>query len=189
MSQLTKKAIVEATLNLAQTKAISKITVRDIVEACGITRNTFYYHFHDIYEVLEDVIDAKFDELEGTWGTDPDNAFFELRAFFVSHRRILSNLYKTVGHEALESYLFRRLHAILMEVLRAENVRYGVPAQEMELIADFYAQGLTGRFLRKLKDDGDDIFSDTETLGKIFEGIFDYCLRNCKERLENCKKM
>ena len=53
MSQSTKQAIVETTLALAKKRPIGKITVRDIVEACGITRNTFYYHFHDIYEVLE----------------------------------------------------------------------------------------------------------------------------------------
>ena len=61
MSQLTKKAIVEATLRLAEKHPLNKITVRDIVEECGITRNTFYYHFHDIYEVLEDAVDDGFE--------------------------------------------------------------------------------------------------------------------------------
>ena len=53
LSQLTQKAIVETTIRLVEQKTVKKITVRDIVEACGITRNTFYYYFHDIYEVLE----------------------------------------------------------------------------------------------------------------------------------------
>ena len=53
MSQLTRRAIIECTLNLAEKKPLRKITVKDIVSACGITRNTFYYHFHDIYEVLD----------------------------------------------------------------------------------------------------------------------------------------
>lgn len=180
MSQLTKKAIVEATLTLAQSKSISKITVRDIVELCGITRNTFYYHFHDIYEVLEDMIDAKFDALGGTWGTDPQNAIYELRSFLNEHRKILFNLYRAIGHEALENYLLHRLHAIIMEILYAENVHYGVPLTKLELIADFYAQAFTGQFLKRMKTEGEDFFTDAAELDEIFRGIFAYCLGNCK---------
>ncbi len=183
LSQLTKKAIVEATLKLAQTRTLSKITVRDIVEECGITRNTFYYHFHDIYEVLEDVIDAKFDSLEGTWRDNSKNAMRELHEFFNEYRKIFTNLYKSLGHEALENYLNRRLRAILMEMLHAENVRYGVSVTDLELIADFYAQGLTGQLMHRLKTELD--FSiDSELFEAIFDGMFSHCLENCKKHRE-----
>jgi len=181
MSQLTKKAIVEATLNLAQSRSLNKITVRDIVEACGITRNTFYYHFHDIYEVLEDVIDAKFEALEGSWGSDPKAAAYELRDFCVAHKKILSNLYKTIGHDAMEGYLYRRLHAILMELLRGENVHYGVRAEDLELIANFYARGLTGELLCRLKTEDSDLISDTERWERLFDGTLRFCLENAKK--------
>ena len=78
MSQLTKKAIVETTLAMAKQRPIGKITVRDIVEACGITRNTFYYHFHDIYEVLECAIEVELKALRDTGETDPEKALFSL---------------------------------------------------------------------------------------------------------------
>ena len=55
MPSFTKKAIVESFLRLAGKKPLDKITVRDIVDDCGINRNTFYYHFQDIYAVLEAV--------------------------------------------------------------------------------------------------------------------------------------
>ena len=63
MSQLTQKAIVETTMRLVEQKTVKKITIRDIVEACGITRNTFYYYFHDIYEVLEHALAAGFERI------------------------------------------------------------------------------------------------------------------------------
>ena len=52
MSQLTRKAIMKCTLELAEKKSLKKITVKDIADECGITRSTFYYHFSDIYDVL-----------------------------------------------------------------------------------------------------------------------------------------
>ena len=32
---------------------LDKITVKDIVSDCGISRNTFYYHYRDIYDLLD----------------------------------------------------------------------------------------------------------------------------------------
>ena len=62
MSQLTRKAIMKCTLELAEKKSLKKITVKDIADECGITRSTFYYHFSDIYDVLAGVVQAKIDE-------------------------------------------------------------------------------------------------------------------------------
>ena len=59
MSQLTKRAIIDCTLDLAEKKSFRKITVRDIVTACGITRNTFYYYFHDIYDVIDQALEEQ----------------------------------------------------------------------------------------------------------------------------------
>ena len=53
MANFTKQAIETAFLQLLNEKPLNKISVRDIVEKCGINRNSFYYHFQDIYEVLE----------------------------------------------------------------------------------------------------------------------------------------
>ncbi len=178
LSQLTKKAIVEATLRLAQSRPISKITVRDIVEECGITRNTFYYHFHDIYEVLEDVIDSKFDALEGSWGTDYDSSTKELLDFCAEHKKILFNLYRAIGHEALAGYLRRRIHAILMERLHAENAPYGASEADLALICSFYEEALTGLLLRWLKEEDFSVFDGTGRLGVLFDGTIRVCIEN-----------
>ncbi len=34
-------------------KPMDKITVKDLVEICGVNRQTFYYHFDDVYDLLE----------------------------------------------------------------------------------------------------------------------------------------
>ena len=52
----TKEAIVNAFWELLEEKPYNKITVKDIVDRCQINRNTFYYHFHDIPELLESII-------------------------------------------------------------------------------------------------------------------------------------
>ena len=59
MSQFTKKAIVETFLELLKEHSLDKITVKDIVEKCGINRNTFYYYYQDIYDLIDDVFDIE----------------------------------------------------------------------------------------------------------------------------------
>ena len=56
MAKFTQQAIMYSMLKLLQEKSIDKITVKDICEMCEINRNTFYYYYRDIYEVLEDFI-------------------------------------------------------------------------------------------------------------------------------------
>ena len=49
----TKQAIAESLKHLLLRKPITKITINDITEDCGISRMTFYYHFNDIYDLVE----------------------------------------------------------------------------------------------------------------------------------------
>ena len=53
MSQTTKRALAASLEKLLAKKPLDKITVIDIVEDCEVNRQTFYYHFRDIYDLLE----------------------------------------------------------------------------------------------------------------------------------------
>lgn len=48
----TKSKMAAALKELINKKPFPKITVGDIVEACNINRNTFYYHFENMYDLL-----------------------------------------------------------------------------------------------------------------------------------------
>ncbi|MBR6784802.1 MAG: TetR family transcriptional regulator, partial [Clostridia bacterium] len=50
----TKKLISSTFVELLSTKPFDRITIKDIVDACGINRNTFYYYYSDIYDLLEE---------------------------------------------------------------------------------------------------------------------------------------
>ena len=53
MKDLTKKALAESLKKILATKSLDSITVIEIAEDCGVNRQTFYYHFQDIYALLE----------------------------------------------------------------------------------------------------------------------------------------
>lgn len=55
MAAFTKLVIMRVFENLLSVKPLEKITVKDITDQCGISRNTFYYHYQDIYQVFNGI--------------------------------------------------------------------------------------------------------------------------------------
>ena len=55
MAKFTKRAIMLSLLKLLKQKSVDKVTVKDICDECEINRNTFYYYFKDIYDVLNNI--------------------------------------------------------------------------------------------------------------------------------------
>ena len=53
MQNITKTALEASLKKLLLKKPLDKITIRDLTEDCGISRMTFYYHFKDIYDLVE----------------------------------------------------------------------------------------------------------------------------------------
>ncbi len=187
MSQLTRRAIVEATVALAQVRPLNKITVRDIVEACGITRNTFYYHFHDIYEALECAIESAFSELRGTWGSNSEMALFALVDFCVEHKKLFVNLYRAIGGERLSDYVGKQIHGLLSEQLRTESDGFVVEEDDLRVICAFYEEALTGLLLRWIRNDskdptGERLRADAARVRVIFDGNLRLCLENCRKK-------
>jgi len=56
MPNFTKMAIKSTFIKLLNEKPLSQITVKDIVEECGVNRNSFYYHFQDIPALVEEIV-------------------------------------------------------------------------------------------------------------------------------------
>lgn len=56
MPNFTYNAIKASFIKLLSERPLSQIKVKDIVADCGVNRNTFYYYFHDIPSLIEDMV-------------------------------------------------------------------------------------------------------------------------------------
>ncbi len=147
LSQLTQKAIVETTMRLVEQKTVKKITVRDIVEACGITRNTFYYYFHDIYEVLEHALAAGFEKI-GEESETFEDFLASSFSFCIEYQKVLYNLYHSVGYEPLADYLKKQVRPHLLRYL--QSIR-GAEEDE-KLVCVLCEEALVGTLMRWVCD-------------------------------------
>ena len=168
MSQSTQKAIVETTMRLVEQKTVKKITIRDIVEACGITRNTFYYYFHDIYEVLEVALAAGFERI-GKESEDLEAFLGSSFAFCVQYQKVLYNLYHSVGYEPLADYLKKQVRPHLLGYLQSSCN----DEEDQKLICVLCEEALVGTLMRwvcntRRTTDPEQIESATERIKTYF---------------------
>ena len=128
-----KPMIAEAFIRLSKQKNIDKITVKDLVEACGISRQTFYYHFQDILEVIEWSLDQAFSHLlEQSLAADDPEAV--LRGFLETS-------------EEVERLLVRSVRTYLKEVIERRGPVPGLSYEDMDTALSFCTYGVVGLLL------------------------------------------
>ena len=97
----TKDAIIEAFWQLLEEKAYNKITVKDIVNRCQINRNTFYYHFHDIPELLEETVKSVTDQIIRTYAPygSPNDCLEPIVEQLLIHKQAVFHIYRSIQRE------------------------------------------------------------------------------------------
>ncbi|MFR4251597.1 MAG: TetR/AcrR family transcriptional regulator C-terminal domain-containing protein [Christensenellales bacterium] len=155
MSQVTKRALEQSLKNLLLKKPLTKITVRDIAEDCGINRMTFYYHFKDIYDLVEWACleDAKraLDEKKTyeTW----QQGFLQIFEAVLENKPFILNVYRCVHREQVEKYLQPLVDRLLIGVIEEESKGMTIRDEDKWFIAQIYAYVFIGIMLDWIKDD------------------------------------
>ena len=155
MSQITKKALAQSLKNLLLKKPLNKITINDITDDCGINRMTFYYHFKDIYDLVEwaclqegaKVI--KENKTHDTWQEGMLQIFYTVR----ENKPLIMNVYRCVDREQVERYLKPLIDNLLLKVVEEESVDMTVRQEDKEFIASVYSYAFVGLMLDWIKND------------------------------------
>ena len=155
MSQVTKRALEASLKHLLLQKPLNKITINDIAEDCGINRMTFYYHFKDIYDLVEwSCQEDASRALAGkktyeTW----QQGFLQILQAVLDNKPFILNVYRSVSREQVENYLYRVTYDLLESVVEEEAQGMSVRQEDKELIATLYKYLFVGLMLDWIKGD------------------------------------
>lgn len=151
MEGSVKDKIGEALMEFSARKSLDKITIRDLVDTCGISRQTFYYHYQDIFEVVEWVIHKKAEKLlERILQTDrPEEALdifvdfsFDEKDFILY---LLASKHRVFVERLLTDSMRQFLKDVISEKAGDQSFRYG----DLDIMLSFYTYGLSGLLLEK----------------------------------------
>ncbi len=154
MSSFTRQAIMDSFLRLLEKKPFGKITVRDIVEECGVNRTTFYYYYQDIYAIVEDLIASALAAHAAVFDGDVRPADLrDARDFATIHRRALLGLYESLGHEAVRRYIFREMDGPLAAFVEKSAEGLAVSAAQKHTVFLLVRESLFGALCLFLRGD------------------------------------
>ena len=101
MPNFTKQAIKAAFLKLLNEMPLNKISVRSIVEECGINRNSFYYHYQDIPALIEEIAKDEIDSIIAKYPTinTIDECLNLAFRFAVENKRAVLHIYNSISRD------------------------------------------------------------------------------------------
>lgn len=150
----TKNAIIAAFWQLLEEKPYNKITVKDIVDSCQINRNTFYYHFHDIPELLEQTIKKDADDIIQTCNNfnSPIDCLTLLVQHCMSHQKAILHIYRSVHREAFLNEFNQICLYFVTQYVDTVTAELTIPPDDKKLLIRLYKCALVGIFLDWLNE-------------------------------------
>lgn len=146
MAQTTKRAIAASLKRLLEKKPLNKITVTDIAKDCKISRHTFYYHFRDVYDLMEWAYRTEGERLlEGK--RDYENwrqGMAEIFRYIQDNQAIVQNALRAGSRDYLLPYLHQRTYALLFAVVEEKAEGREISRSHKEFIANFYKHAFVG---------------------------------------------
>lgn len=185
----TAKKMNEALLSLLEKKAFEYITIKDVCKEANVNRSTFYLHYDNLNDLLEEVIsNANADFYEAfSFAQSKDVASSDLDELnFINDTYLLPYLEFVKEHKKIyreiknEPSLFRAdahekeiYHDIVVRILS----RFGIDDKRKEYVFGFFTSGIQSIVARWLSNDCDldvqEVANLIKTLVVKNEGIFD----------------
>ena len=140
MSGFTKEIIARTFTELLDEKPMSKVTVKDIVERCGVNRNTFYYHFRDIPDVVEFILKKKWDEILEAPQEKASilECMEEMAALVRSNRKLMLNVYRSVKRDTFLFYMNEVATYIITEYFDKNMNEFNLDKREIQMLIKYY---------------------------------------------------
>ena len=173
MPPFAKREIKNSFIKLLTERPISQITVKDIVEDCGVNRNSFYYHFQDIPSLLEEIIvemTAKVIENlpeESTFEEKVTAALQEINL----NKRMIYHIYGSSNREFYEKQLMKICEHVTRTYIRSREYSERVDSKDLEFVISYLKCELFGQLIDWLNHDMSyDIVEHSRILCRMFAG-------------------
>lgn len=192
MKTTSKEQIQASFRRLLFAKSLDKITVRDIVEDCGLTRNTFYYHYEDIYDLFDDYLDL---QTRNAWrslpaGTPWDKMLLTMICNIFDSPQTGRHIMSSKKSDTMRLYLNRLLEAMIDRYIDEKLVGLQVDAGDRRMICDGVTHGIYGSLEQWITGpDAPAMRRNLSRLLRSFEGGIRSALEYCAAHPRNKEEL
>lgn len=153
-SEDTRLALAAALKRLLSTQPLDRITVTAVARECGVNRQTFYYHFADVYDLVAWIYSSEADAALGerrsydTW----QQGMLGIMRYLLDNRDFVVKTIHTVDPAYTQRYLHEQTDRLLMAVVAEQAGDRAISPADQAFIARFYASGFVGVVLDWVDD-------------------------------------
>lgn len=184
MSNFTEIAIGNSLKKLLEEKPLKKITIQDIVDDCGINRNTFYYHFHDIPSLMESLLKEDFDKLieENPNITTLEECLQVVTTFIKENRTAALHIYKSLNRDIFEKYHWEICEYAADKFFSKRFKDENISEEDQEYLIIYIKSLFFGIIIGWLEHDLEsDISPFITRMIQLKEGTLEMMISNCKK--------
>jgi len=171
-------------MKLLKEKPFEKITVKDIVEDCGLTRNAFYYYYEDIYDILDAVFDREIKNMAERYlseGVPWAELFVYSSRFLEENERLVRHLFKSLKRVHIEIYIDRAIRALFDSFTETSPFMKDVDPKDINLVRLFF-QGAVKSIIEEWINNKDFVLSDeVKRISEILGAEIETMLLNAKK--------
>lgn len=183
----TKDAMAESLKDLLQTKTLNQITVAEITAKCGMNRQSFYYHFKDVYYLAEYMFK---NDIKNILDQNKDASWSDLVGQFmmyaVMNRDVILNTLAPVDSEVLVYNLQLEIKNVMNSVIGERQKKLGLTLSKetCDIIAEVYMYAISGELLNWFKSGMSlDVSEDrVKRMTFFFTDLFDVILQKAAEK-------
>lgn len=138
MPNSTKEMIVTSFYGILHEKNFEKITVKDIVEGCGINRKTFYYYFKDIYDLVEYALRTELEKYFDTFSETMtlEDFISDILELTEKNRKMVCHINLTSDSE-LKRYLHIAFYDTVFKKYRGRATELHIQERDFKLLCEF----------------------------------------------------
>ena len=183
MTNTTKVAIKESIIRLLNRKPLNKITVKEIVDDCGINRNTFYYHYADISALLEEIFIEQSNQLLRTVeGKSVYECLTTAISFALENKTAMLHIYDSPDREVLEQYIFRSTERTISDYISCVTAPNRLHPEDAEALVLYYKSLMTGLAVDWLSGGMKyDLSDKLKRVCELFDGTFESVVKRCRK--------
>jgi len=146
----TKTMLSNALKTLMQEKPFNKITIRDLTETCGLQRQTFYYHFQDIYALLEWTYHEEVLSLVADYDSPSSwfDATLKVLYFIKDNDEICLNALQSMGRKQLYNFFYKDFFLIYTRMFKEIAKPVNPDDKFIEFISEMMVFGTQGYIMK-----------------------------------------
>lgn len=152
-SEFTKRMIAQGMKTLLETNSFEDISVGDLAKQCHISRNTFYYHFKDKYDIISWIFYSEITPIIGEASIENwSDGLLRLCRYMQQNKDFYIKVLHVQGQNSFTEGLMEFYGNLVQNLLLNAKADQILSREQIRVVSHFYAFGLTGVLLDWAKE-------------------------------------